>query len=76
VQRDIANLLEVPAIVAWFQSSPVPRWVLLGVVVVGVGTTLGRRGASGTSSASGAIGLLLWLGLLLGGAYWLWLRIR
>lgn len=71
-QREMGRLLDVPAVIAWFQSSPVPRWILLGVVLLGVVTTISRRSAPGNASASGGLGLLIWLGLLLGGAYWLW----
>lgn len=71
-QREIGRLLDMPALVSWFQTSPVPRWILLGVVVLGIVSTLGRRNSPGSSSGAGAFGLMIWLALLLGGAYWLW----
>ena len=72
VNREIGSLLDVPAVIHWFQTSPAPRWILLGVVVLGIGSTLSRRSSPGSSSGAGGIGMLIWIGLLLGAGYWVW----
>ena len=74
VKREIGSLLDLPAAIHWFQTSPVPRWILAGVVVLGVGATLSRGSAPGARSGGG-FGPLVVLALLLGAAYWVWTRI-
>ena len=75
VKREIGSLLDLPAAVHWFQTSPVPRWILAGVVVLGVGAALSRGSAPGARSGGGGLGLLVLLALLLGAAYWVWTRV-
>ena len=72
VTRQIGSLLDVPQLVAWLQSSPTPRWIVLGLAVLGIGTSLSRRNPHTGGSSIGGLALAVWLAILGAMVFLLW----
>jgi len=72
VTRQIGSLLDVPQLVAWLQSSPTPRWIVLGIAVLGIGTSMSRRNPQTGGSSLGGVALVIWLAILSAMVFLLW----
>jgi hypothetical protein len=72
VSREIGRLFDAPQFMAWLQSSPTPRWIVLGVAVLGVGASLSRRNPQTGGTSGGGVALAVWLVVLGALVFVLW----
>ncbi|MFL5577500.1 MAG: hypothetical protein ACJ79S_16210 [Gemmatimonadaceae bacterium] len=72
VTREIGRLFDAPQFIDWLQHSPVPRWVVLGVAVLGVGASLSRRSPQTGGTSLGGVALAVWLVVLGALVFVLW----
>lgn len=64
VTREIGRLMDAPQLIAWLQSSPTPRWIVLGIAVLGVGASLSRRNPQTGGTTGSGVALAVWLAVL------------